>query len=261
MHDPPPIPQSVAHRHSGWAVQLAYTNGPETATWRLDDGRSVRYVKVATLGWEPSLEDERARTLWAAAHLPVPRLIAHGQESGVEWMLTAGLPGVPATDERLAAEPATLVPIFARGLRAFHDAPARECPFSFSAPEALELRRARVAAGRVDPAVHFHTEHAHLTPNEALARLEATCPADEDLVVCHGDYCPPNVLIEGGVVSGYVDLGGLGVADRWWDLAVATWSVSWNYGPGWEQTFLQAYGIEADPVRTAFYRLLYDLGP
>lgn len=261
MHHPPLIPHSVAHRHSGWAVQLAYTNGPQTATWRLSDGRSVRFVKVMTLGWEPGVEDERVRMEWAAAHLPVPRVIAHGRESNVEWLLTARLPGVAGTDERLAAEPALLVPILARGLRTFHDAPVQDCPFSNRLPEALELVRARVAAGRVDPVVHFHAEHAHLTPNQALARLEATCPADEDLVVCHGDYCPPNVLIEGGGVSGYVDLGGLGVADRWWDLAVATWSVTWNYGPGWEQTFLQAYGIEADPVRTAFYRLLYDLGP
>ena len=261
MHDPLPIPHSVARQHSGWSVELAYTNGPHAATWRLDDGRSVRFVKVMTLGWEPCVEDERLRMEWAAAHLPVPKVIAHGRQSGVKWLLTAGLPGVPGTDERLAAEPAILVPILARGLRAFHDAPVQDCLFTYRAAEALEFARERVAAARVDPVVHFHTEHAHLTPNQALARLEATCPTDEDLVVCHGDYCPPNVLIEGGEVTGYVDLGGLGVADRWWDLAVATWSVTWNYGPGWEQNFLQAYGVEADTVRTAFYRLLYDLGP
>jgi kanamycin kinase len=40
---------------------------------------------------------------------------------------------------------------------------------------------------------------------------------------------------------------------------VATWSTEWNYGPGWEQTFLQAYGIEPDPERTTFYRALWDL--
>lgn len=49
--------------------------------------------------------------------------------------------------------------------------------------------------------------------------------------------------------------------DRWADLAVATWSTTWNYGPGWEQRLLDAYGIPPDPDRTRYYRLLYDLGP
>jgi kanamycin kinase len=42
---------------------------------------------------------------------------------------------------------------------------------------------------------------------------------------------------------------------------VATWSTQWNYGPGWEDTLLAAYGVEADPGRTRYYRLLWDLGP
>jgi hypothetical protein len=56
-----------------------------------------------------------------------------------------------------------------------------------------------------------------------------------------------------------VDLGELGVADRWWDLAVATWSITWNFGPGYEDLFLASYGAVRDDARTRFYRLLYDL--
>jgi len=51
------------------------------------------------------------------------------------------------------------------------------------------------------------------------------------------------------------------VADRWADLAIATWSAEWNYGPGWERPLLDAYGIRPDPDRTRYYRLLWDLGP
>jgi len=58
-----------------------------------------------------------------------------------------------------------------------------------------------------------------------------------------------------------VDLGSLGTADRWADLAVATWSTQWNCGAGWEQLLLDAYGTDPDPGRSAYYRLLWDLGP
>ncbi len=53
----------------------------------------------------------------------------------------------------------------------------------------------------------------------------------------------------------------LGTAGRWADLAIATWSSTWNYGPGWETPLLDAYGIPPDPGRTRYYRLLYDLAP
>ena len=81
------------------------------------------------------------------------------------------------------------------------------------------------------------------------------------MVVCHGDACAPNTLIgAGGRWSGHVDLGSLGIADRWADLAIATWSAGWNYGPGWEGLLLDAYGVQPDPERTRYYRLLWDLG-
>ena len=75
----------------------------------------------------------------------------------------------------------------------------------------------------------------------------------------NGDYCLPNVLIGGSGVTGFVDLGELGVADRWWDLAVATWRVTWNLGPGYEAAFLAAYAVAPDPERIAYDRVLYDL--
>jgi kanamycin kinase len=97
--------------------------------------------------------------------------------------------------------------------------------------------------------------------DQALGLL-ADIPAVDRLVVCHGDACAPNTLItEDGRWSGHVDLGDLGVADRWADLAIASWSLAWNYGPGWDGLLLDAYGVAADPGRTRYYRLLWDLGP
>jgi kanamycin kinase len=66
-------------------------------------------------------------------------------------------------------------------------------------------------------------------------------------------------LTTDGRWSAHVDLGRLGTADRWADLAVATWSTEWNYGPGWDRRRLNAYGIAPDPERTRYYRLLWDL--
>ena len=132
------------------------------------------------------------------------------------------------------------------------------CPFRFDLARALAHVEERVRADDVH-GTGFHEEHAHLTPAAALAELEATAPDDEDLVVCHGDFCPPNVLLQEGRVTGYVDLGELGAADRWWDVAVGAWSVGWNFGKELEPLFYASYGVTPDPGRIRFFRLLYDL--
>jgi kanamycin kinase len=49
------------------------------------------------------------------------------------------------------------------------------------------------------------------------------------------------------------------VADRWWDLAVGSWTVTWNLGPGLEELFYSSYGAEVDGQKISFFRLLYDL--
>jgi kanamycin kinase len=219
----------------------------------------VRYLKVGSASEYPRVADEAARMRWARAHLPVPEVVGAGSDGETDWMLTAALPGVEATDDRFAAQPERIVPLLAEGLRRFHSAPVEACPFDFRLNAAIAHARGRVRAGLVDADEDFHPEHAHLTPKTALVELERLRPAAEDPVVCHGDYCPPNIIIAGGEVSGFVDLGELGVADRWWDLAVGSWSMTWNFGPDWEEPFLRSYGVERDDGRVAFYRLLYDL--
>ena len=71
---------------------------------------------------------------------------------------------------------------------------------------------------------------------------------------------PHTLIADSGRWSGHVDLGDLGVADRRADLAIATWSAGWNYGPGWERLLLDAYGIKPDAERIRYYRLLWELG-
>ena len=254
---PPPELERLA---PGAVATLAYRLVPGLTTWRLraPDG-SVRFAKVDTLGRFPSLRGESERMIWAAAYLPVPKVVALEQQGGTTILLTEGLPGTDGTDPAWRGDLPALVAAFGRGLRALHDAVGEEwCPFRFEAERALDHVRRRVDADDIDPA-GFHEEHRHLAPTAALAELQATAPDDEDLVVCHGDYCPPNVLLRDFVVTGYVDLGELGAADRWWDVAVGGWSTCWNYGEQFEPLFYEGYGITPDPARIRFFRLLYDL--
>lgn len=238
-------------------IELVWTNELGGTTYRVGH----RYLKWAPAGSGLELQPEADRLAWAEPFHPVPRVLDVGADQSGSWLLTAALPGENAATSRWRGCPEVAVPALGRGLRAFHEAlPVESCPFRWQDDEWLPVLSERAAAGAVEPA-RWHSEHRGMSVADALARAADPPPIDR-LVVCHGDACAPNTLLsEDGEWTAHVDLRWLGVADRWADLAVATWSTVWNYGPGWEEPLLAAYGIDPDPDRTAYYRLLWDLGP
>jgi len=230
-------------------------------TWEVRRADRRLFVKWCPAGSPIDLSAEAARLRWAGAFTPVPTVIDEGGDKEGSWLLTSALPGENAVSDRWKAEPAVAVRAIGEGLRALHDRlPVGTCPFSWSVDERVAEACQRLARGQWRPE-EWHAEHRGLDPAEILARL-SDVPAIDKVVVCHGDTCAPNTLIDDdGRWSGHVDLGSLGLADRWADLAVATWSLDWNYGPGWDGLLLDVYGASADDERTAYYRLLWDVGP
>jgi kanamycin kinase len=256
---PVPRPAVVRDLAAGDQVVLAWQN-QDALTFEVGRGPGRRFVKWAPAGSALDLAAEQARMTWAGAYTAVPRVLAAGANDDGAWLVTAALPGGNAVSSRWLADPRTAVTAIGAGLRALHDAlPVAGCPFSWRAEDRVAAAQRAAAAGHLDPTT-WAPEHRELSVAAAMAEARTVPPTDQ-LVVCHGDACAPNTLIGGdGRCCGHVDLGDLGVADRWADLAVATWSAGWNYGPGWEQTLLAAYGIKPDAERIRYYRLLWELG-
>lgn len=254
------VPAELLDEYASWSWDIVSHYPGRSVMRRLSnaDGDS-RFLKVVRYGWTPSADAEAERMAWAKAFLPVPHILRRGTTHENSWLLTEGIAGLDAASAAFRADVPGLVARLAHGLRRFHETPADTCPFQFRIADAMRLVRHRLETGQIEPARDFHPEFAALTANAAVEQLLRSAPDAEDPVVCHGDYCVPNVLLRDNAVAGYVDVGELGVADRWWDLAVATWSLTWNFGPGYESLFLAEYGVEADEQRIGFYRLLYDL--
>jgi kanamycin kinase len=260
-HVPPAdtnVPPAVAALTRKESLRPVWRNELGGLTFEITGISGRRFVKWAPLDSGINLTDEIVRLRWAGPFIRVPRVLDTGEDDTGSWLMTTALPGQSAVSPRWLAQPDLAATAIGSGLRDLHEAlPVETCPFTWRAED--RAKRALIG-GRHDPR-QWHSEHAAMTSDEALARLRRPPPADR-LVVCHGDACAPNTLIDdAGTCSGHVDLGQLGVADRWADLAIATWSLDWNYGPGWQQALLDAYGMAPDEKRIAYYRLLWDLSP
>jgi kanamycin kinase len=230
------VPQRVRELADGAALEPVWANDLGGLTFRTADGR---YIKHGPRNAETTFADEAERLAWAGRFVAVPRVLVHGADADHEWLVSAALPGRSAVAPRWVDDPGTAVRAIGEGLRALHEAlPVVECPFDWS----VTARRANAALRGIRVPDHLRE-----------------APPIDRLVVCHGDACAPNTLIgDDGRWSGHVDLGALGTADRWADVAVAAMSTEWNYGPGWEGALLAAYGVEPDPLRLAYYRDLWN---
>jgi aminoglycoside 3'-phosphotransferase-2 len=219
------------------------------------DGQPDLFIKSEKKGHFCELSTEIAVLRWLErVDLPAPRVIEAVETEDRQWLLMTAVAGTDMASTPEAA-PDQLVSECARALRDLHALDPGTCPFDRRLAITVSMAEERTRAGVVDE-TDFDDEHIGRTASELLARLTARQPTETDLVVCHGDACLPNFIVADGRFSGFIDCARLGVADRYQDLALATRSIAFNYGPEAVGTFLSAYGIDPDADRIAFYRLL-----
>lgn len=207
-----------------------------------------------------ALTDETAKLGWLARHLPVAGVEHFARNAGEAVLLTAALDGASAAD-LLDSNPGMgpqVVDALADFLLRLHAIPAGECPFNSRFELRLVDARRRIAAGLVDTD-DFDDERQGWTAEQVWEALQRKVPPDGDAVVTHGDFSLDNLLVKDGKVTGCIDVGRLGVADRYQDIAIA-WNCLREHGAALQDRFLARYGLaRADHARLEFHLLLDEL--
>ena len=233
--------------------------GPsEARVFRIASEGEGWFLKVVRSGAGPDLHAELARLLWLDGKLPVPRVVYFADYEGSQYLLMTAVPGVVLCDDSVRDRTSEVIDRYAEGLRSIHSLPIAECPFDARLDVRVPEARRLVLTGAVDTD-RFDDERLGRSPESLYEELLETRPTTEELVFTHGDYCAPNALVDPTTLrlTGFVDWGRAGVADRYQDLALAARSIAYNFGDEWVARFFQAYGIsKPDKARIAFYKLL-----
>ncbi len=216
-------------------------------------------------------ENEYGMMRYLQGKLPVPTILAHETVGGKSYLLMRRCPGQMACAHEYMTDPVTQCRMLADGLKRLWSTDISDCPFDQRLIHKLEQARYNVEHGLVDlDNVEPDTfgEKGFRDPEALLQWLYDNRPQEEP-VLSHGDFCLPNIFGAGETVTGYIDLGKTGIADKWCDIALCYRSLSHNYSGRYHGTdayadlddmrLFRELSIEPDWEKIRYYILLDEL--
>ncbi len=205
--------------------------------------------------------------------LPVPTVYAHEIGDDKSYLLMSKCEGQMSCSPAYMSDPLLLCKLLADGLKRLWSVDAVDCPSNQCLSHKLMQAKYNIENNLVDlDNVEPDTfgEGGFKNPAELFAWLCDNAPAEE-LALSHGDYCLPNIFGIRDEVSGFIDLGKTGIADKWCDIAICYRSLLHNYSGKYKQQGCHAdtdfdslqlfheLGIEPDWKKIRYYMLLDEL--
>lgn len=202
---------------------------------------------------------------WLQQYTKVPKIYATGCIEKKYYIVMEKLPGVMFQEVFATMPLHEIVVQYACLLKQFHQIDYRGIPYNHDLQYKLKVVKENIKTNKVRPQ-YFERELQQMD-SQSMYHKMLEYKREEELVLCHGDFCFPNIIIDNGELSGYVDIMGLGVCDRYLDVAIAMRSLRYNfelYGhvftEQYQTLFLNTYGIEKiDMDKVIFYILLDEL--
>ncbi|MBT3284160.1 aminoglycoside 3'-phosphotransferase [Candidatus Bathyarchaeota archaeon] len=239
----PSLPDELAGLAEGYDFSRFPYYETSAKIYRLLSEDSILYLKIIEGQQTLSLERESNILKWIDGRIPTPELLYYGVQDGNEYQLTTEIKGT-ATYQVQPNEREHAVKALGEALKMIHSLDPTGCPID----NRIDNRLKQLHEGGKD------ASHLSDRPKESL-------------VFTHGDYCLPNIIIDGQELSGIIDWDYAGLADPYADFTSCIWSMGYNYGleetaERWEPYFFMVYGLEdVDVGKLAYYRQLMDLFP
>ncbi len=251
-------------------------------------------------------DNEYRMMQWLQGKLPVPQILEYERDEENSFLLMGRCPGEMSCSEENLRNPDKLVSMLAVALTQLWAVDISDCPSDCTLQHKLEMARYQVENGLVDldnvepdtfgeggfespshlldwlyghrpaegtalrshsEALRSHSEAGHSHSEAGHSHSEAG-HSHSELVLSHGDFCLPNIFFDQGKVSGYIDLGRAGIADKWQDIALCYRSLAHNFSGAYYSRFSIDYDVEKlfellevepDEEKLRYYILLDEL--
>lgn len=261
------LPKSIQNLIAGEAFETDHIGMSESSVFIYKN----KILKVQENNEEAANEYRMLQYL--QKKLPVPFLYAYETADGKSYLLMSKCRGQMACSHEYLKEPLTLCRLLADALQRLWNIELTDCPSDQRLSNKLLQAEKNIRNGYVD-LEHVEPDtfgkNGFRNPDELLQWLYDNKP-EEELVLSHGDFCLPNIFGIHNEVTGYIDLGKTGIADKWCDIALCCRSLSHNYSgkyspqktPVYEKydelLFFHELGIKPNWEKIRYYTLLDEL--
>lgn len=217
------------------------------------------YLKISPDNESSYLMAEKEKLEWLQGKIPVPKVHFFRVEEGFQYLLISKIFGEDALSRNIRMKPIVLIKSAAEGLRKIHSIDIDKCPFDERIHNKLNLIKSiHIDNKRINSTINRIKNKSKLDLYNYLLENKNE---DEDLVFTHGDYCFPNIIIKDDNISGFIDVGRAGIADRYVDLSLIIRSIKINYRNNkLVDKFIGEYGLEhIDIEKLKYYTYLDEL--
>jgi len=257
---PPLVPAAIAADVAGyrWTRDRVGQSGGRVYRLHGRPGAPDVFLKHGTRAVAGDVADEAERLRWLAGRLPVPAVAGFVRTRQAAWLLTTAIPGRTA-EQLLGTNPAAreaVVDALVAFLRRLHAIPLADCPFDSGHAVRMARARSRIDAGLVE-VDEFDDARQGWTAEQVWDAMHTLLPLDPDPVVTHGDFSLDNLLVADGELIGCIDVGRVGMADRYQDLAIL-WDSLGEFDPALQNRMFRQYGIAVPDRRKLEFHLMLD---
>lgn len=264
----PSFPAELTSRLFGYTCNKDRIGCSSAGVFRFEGNDDILYLKVT--GVSDEIRRERDLSVWLKGKAPVPDVLYYEEQDGNAFLLMTRVDGFMACDcPRDAAgeqdkvhEPIEqTVRLLADALLMLQAVDIKECPFENTLDCKLKAALYNIEHDLVDMA-DFEESNDFDSPMELYRWLVENRPPEE-LCFTHGDFCLPNIFIDGKAVTGFIDVGRGGIADKWQDIALCVRSLGYNLRHTKQQKYIDLLftylGIQPDKAKIRYYILLDEL--
>ena len=251
---------SLDHELDGYKWARDHVGQSGAAIYRLYDKVDAPelYLKQGNGSVANDITDEMVRLIWLKDYIPLPNVKHFSRTPDVALLLTTAIPGKTAF-QMLEDHPDMsddIVDALATFLRRLHAIPVNSCPFNSNHQFRLTLAQNRMKNNLVD-AEDFDDERNGWSIEQVWEKMHTLLPFSSVPVVTHGDFSLDNIIFCNDEIVGCLDVGRVGVADQYQDLAIL-WNCLGEFSHSLQNRLFQQYGIPQPDEKKLQFHLMLD---